>query len=80
MRHNELHSNPDKIRGAALFQLMKVQNILSQQIPPRELMDPVDGVDEKLYLYVRATAVVRSALQTVINSWLATGFTAKVLQ
>eukprot|EP00392_Amoebophrya_sp_AT5.2_P006240 g6250.t1 len=75
--HQRQASQSNKIRGAALFQLMKVQNILSQQIPPRELMDPVDGVDEKLYLYVRATAVVRSALQTVINSWLATGFTAK---
>ncbi|CAD7957194.1 unnamed protein product [Amoebophrya sp. A120] len=76
--HQRAASQSNKIRGAALFQLMKIQNILSQQIAPSDLMDLHDGRDEKLYLYVRATAVVRSALQTVINSWLATGFTAKV--
>jgi len=76
--HQKAASQSNKIRGAALFQLMKIQNILSQSLRPRDLMDHSDTVDSKLFLYVRATSVVRSALQCVINSWLSTGFSSKV--
>jgi hypothetical protein len=57
---------------------MKIQNILSQRVPPRDLYDMHDTVDDRLFLYIRATAVVRSSLQIVLQSWLQSGFTAKV--
>ena len=85
MSHQKAASQSNKIRGAALFQLMKIQNILSAETPPRDLYDlrdnrsPNGGVDDqKLFLFTRATATVRSALQTVINSWLASGFVSRV--
>ena len=78
MFHQKSASQSNKIRGAALFQLMKIQNILSQKIQARDLYARDDTVDQKLFLYVRATSTVRSSLQCVINSWLSTGFTSKI--
>lgn len=78
VNHQKAASQSNKIRGAALFQLMKIQNILSQRIQARDLYAAADTVDQKLFLYVRATSTVRSSLQCVINSWLSTGFTSKI--
>ncbi|CAD7975583.1 unnamed protein product, partial [Amoebophrya sp. A25] len=60
--HQRAASQSNRIRGAAFFQLKKIQNILSPQIPPRDLMDANQGgfPEMKLFLYVRAAAVVRS--------------------
>lgn len=121
LHHPKPASQSNKIRGAALSQLMKVQNILSSAIPPTDLYDENDvaemyaadllssnqvfadwsaykermkelgnpnfiGKEEnphrlkyaKLSLYVKATAIVRTSLQVILNSWMQTGFSSKV--
>eukprot|EP00437_Effrenium_voratum_P024126 CAMPEP_0181406206 /NCGR_PEP_ID=MMETSP1110-20121109/5153_1 /TAXON_ID=174948 /ORGANISM="Symbiodinium sp., Strain CCMP421" /LENGTH=1066 /DNA_ID=CAMNT_0023528613 /DNA_START=57 /DNA_END=3258 /DNA_ORIENTATION=+ len=65
------------VRGAAFAQLIKVQHIVAQQIQPKALYDPADAGRAKLLLYVRATASVRSALQSIMASWFAADFGAR---
>ncbi|CAE7560880.1 unnamed protein product [Symbiodinium sp. CCMP2456] len=65
------------VRGAAFAQLIKVQHIVAQQIQPKVLYDPADADRAKLLLYVRATACVRSALQSIMASWFAADFGAR---
>jgi hypothetical protein len=66
------------VRGAAFTQLMKVQQIVSQQIPPHNLYDPSDEKHAKLFLYLRGTACIRTALQVISASWLAEGSEPRV--
>ncbi|CAJ1411292.1 unnamed protein product [Effrenium voratum] len=65
------------VRGAAFAQLIKVQQIAAHGVQPKALYDPADGDRAKLFLYVRATACVRSALQTIMASWFAADFGAR---
>eukprot|EP00931_Biecheleriopsis_adriatica_P096456 TRINITY_DN7010_c0_g1_i1.p1 TRINITY_DN7010_c0_g1~~TRINITY_DN7010_c0_g1_i1.p1 ORF type:complete len:5389 (-),score=1202.56 TRINITY_DN7010_c0_g1_i1:94-16260(-) len=65
------------VRGAAFTQLMKVQQIVAQGIEPKVLFDTTDGDQQKLFLYVRATACIRSALQSIMASWFAADFGAR---
>eukprot|EP00397_Hematodinium_sp_SG-2012_P000244 GEMP01000244.1.p1 GENE.GEMP01000244.1~~GEMP01000244.1.p1 ORF type:complete len:1089 (+),score=233.94 GEMP01000244.1:4462-7728(+) len=60
------------VRGATLGQLMKIQAILNTGLQAKDLY--ADEEDCKLFLYVRATSVIRMALQCVTSSWLAAGF------
>merc|ERR1712083_227609 len=66
------------MRGAAFSQLMKTQTITAQAIRPVQLFDKADSAQRaKLYLYVRATACIRAALQSIMGSWFAADFGAK---
>jgi hypothetical protein len=69
-QHTKFASKSAAIRGAAFTQLMKVQQIVSQQIPPHNLFDASDGKQSKLFLYLRAVACIRNALQVMQASWL----------
>jgi len=72
--HPKVAANSASVRGAAFAQLMKVQNIVAQSVQPQALFDPADGKRAKLFLYVKATASIRSALQIITSSWLAADF------
>jgi len=61
-------------RGAALSQLMKVQRVIVADTPPADLFDAEDGDDACLWMYIRSTACVRAALQSILNGWLNTGY------
>jgi len=65
------------VRGAAFSQLIKVQNIVAQSIRAPTLFDPADEARAKLYLYIRATASIRAALQVIMGSWFAADFGAR---
>merc|ERR1711988_192730 len=75
--HPRSASHSPAVRGAALAQMMKVQNVLSARTPAAAFFDPRDGDRSKVLLYVRAIACVRCALQCVVGSWLAAGFGSK---
>lgn len=75
--HPKEAAQSSRVRGAAFAQLIKVQQIVAQGILPKALYDPADGDRAKLFLYVRATACVRSALQTIMASWFAADFGAR---
>jgi len=72
--HPKAAANSSAVRGAAFSQLMKVQQIVAQDIPSHYLYDHADGKRSKLFLYLRATACIRSALQCITGSWLAADF------
>jgi hypothetical protein len=72
--HPETAANSAAVRGAAFSQLIKVQTIVAQSVQPRQLFDAADGKREKLFLYVRATACIREALQCIMASWFAADF------
>eukprot|EP00929_Paragymnodinium_shiwhaense_P112708 TRINITY_DN80975_c0_g1_i1.p1 TRINITY_DN80975_c0_g1~~TRINITY_DN80975_c0_g1_i1.p1 ORF type:complete len:3310 (+),score=790.33 TRINITY_DN80975_c0_g1_i1:1463-9931(+) len=72
--HPKAASNSSSVRGAAFSQLMKVQQIVAQDIPSHFLYDNADGKRAKLFLYLRATACIRCALQCITGSWLAADF------
>lgn len=69
--HTKAAAKSATVRGAAFSQLMKVQSIVAQNIPSHNLFDPADGAREKLFLYLRAVACIRGALQCIAASWLA---------
>lgn len=75
--HPRAASHSPAVRGAALAQMMKVQNVLNARTPAAAFFDPRDGTRAKVLLYVRAIACVRCALQSVVGSWLAAGFGSK---
>lgn len=75
--HPRTASHSPLVRGAALAQMMKVQNVLSARTPASAFFDPRDGGRSKVLLYVRAIACVRCALQCVVGSWLSAGFGSK---
>jgi hypothetical protein len=75
--HPKAAAQSAAVRGAAFMQLMKVQQIVAQNIQPKALYDPTDGNRDKLFLYIRATACIRSALQTIMASWFAADFGAR---
>lgn len=75
--HPKEAAQSSTVRGAAFAQLIKVQHIVAQGILPKALYEPADGERAKLFLYVRATACVRSALQTIMASWFAADFGAR---
>eukprot|EP00747_Dinoflagellata_sp_TGD_P102943 gnl/TRDRNA2_/TRDRNA2_168802_c3_seq1.p1 gnl/TRDRNA2_/TRDRNA2_168802_c3~~gnl/TRDRNA2_/TRDRNA2_168802_c3_seq1.p1 ORF type:complete len:506 (-),score=104.37 gnl/TRDRNA2_/TRDRNA2_168802_c3_seq1:90-1439(-) len=72
--HPEAASSSPSVRAAAFAQLMKIQNIVAQGTITASLYDEEDGDRAKLYLYIRATACVRSALQTIMGSWFAANY------
>jgi hypothetical protein len=61
-------------RGAALSQLMKVQRAVSNDVDPKTLYDADDEDDAMIWMYIRSSACVRAALQSVLNAWLNTGY------
>eukprot|EP00927_Polykrikos_kofoidii_P072534 TRINITY_DN68639_c0_g1_i1.p1 TRINITY_DN68639_c0_g1~~TRINITY_DN68639_c0_g1_i1.p1 ORF type:complete len:1218 (-),score=141.06 TRINITY_DN68639_c0_g1_i1:58-3609(-) len=69
--HAKAAANSAVVRSASFSQLMKVQQIVAQDIPSQTLYDPSDGDRAKLFLYLRATACIRCALQCITGSWLA---------
>eukprot|EP00930_Biecheleria_cincta_P042926 TRINITY_DN29538_c0_g1_i1.p1 TRINITY_DN29538_c0_g1~~TRINITY_DN29538_c0_g1_i1.p1 ORF type:complete len:5332 (-),score=1004.55 TRINITY_DN29538_c0_g1_i1:66-16061(-) len=75
--HPKAAAQSAAVRGAAFTQLMKVQQIVAQNIQPKALYDPADGNRDKLFLYIRATACIRSALQSIMASWFAADFGAR---
>jgi len=75
--HPKAAAFSSKVRGAAFSQLMKVQNIVAMNIRAPQLLDSADGERAKLYLYVRATACIRAALQSIMGSWFAADFGAR---
>uniref|UniRef100_A0A7S2JHE2 Uncharacterized protein n=1 Tax=Zooxanthella nutricula TaxID=1333877 RepID=A0A7S2JHE2_9DINO len=75
--HPKAAANSAAVRGAAFAQLMKVQNIIANGVQPQALFDPADGARGKLFLYVQATACIRSALQSITGSWFAADFGAR---
>eukprot|EP00405_Crypthecodinium_cohnii_P049705 CAMPEP_0206604834 /NCGR_PEP_ID=MMETSP0325_2-20121206/49826_1 /ASSEMBLY_ACC=CAM_ASM_000347 /TAXON_ID=2866 /ORGANISM="Crypthecodinium cohnii, Strain Seligo" /LENGTH=479 /DNA_ID=CAMNT_0054119803 /DNA_START=35 /DNA_END=1470 /DNA_ORIENTATION=- len=72
--HPRVAANSPTVRGAAFAQLMKVQNMVANSVQPPALYDPADGSRAKLFLYIRATACIRSALQVITASWPAADF------
>jgi len=73
--HPQIAAHSAAVRGAAFSQLIKVQNIVAQAVQPSQLFDPVtDGKRAKLFMYVRATACIRQALQSIMGSWLSADF------
>jgi len=75
--HPKAAAQSPAVRGAAFTQLMKVQQIVAQSIQPKALMDEADKDRAKLFLYIRATACIRAALQSIMGSWFAADFGAR---
>jgi hypothetical protein len=75
--HPKAAAHSAAVRGAAFSQLMKVQHIVAKSLPPKDLYDANDGKSAKLFLYVRATACIRCALQSIMGSWFAADFGAR---
>jgi hypothetical protein len=75
--HPKTAAHSAAVRGAAFSQLMKVQTIVAQSVQPSQLYDKTDGKREKLFLYVRATACIRQALQCIMASWPSAEFGAQ---
>jgi len=75
--HPKAAANSATVRGAAFAQLMKIQQMVAKGLDPRTLLDPEDGNRGKLFLYIKATASIRSALATITGSWLAADFGAR---
>lgn len=75
--HPKAAANSASVRGAAFAQLMKVQSMVAVSVQPASLYDPADGARDKLFLYIKATACIRAALQCVTGSWLAADFGAR---
>jgi hypothetical protein len=71
--HAKCAAASSAVRGAAFTQLMKVQQIVSQRIPSRNLHDPADSTRAKVLFSLRGAACVRNALQVLSGSWLAEG-------
>jgi len=71
--HARAAANSSSVRGAAFSQLMKIQSVVAMGITAPSLYDPMDGARSKLYLYIRAAACLRAALQCVVGSWFAEG-------
>eukprot|EP00928_Gymnodinium_smaydae_P099166 TRINITY_DN9391_c0_g1_i2.p1 TRINITY_DN9391_c0_g1~~TRINITY_DN9391_c0_g1_i2.p1 ORF type:complete len:2727 (-),score=688.67 TRINITY_DN9391_c0_g1_i2:97-8277(-) len=68
--HAQATAGSAVVRGSCFAQLMKVQQIIAQKVPSHFLLDKQDGKQAKLFLYLRAVASVRSALQCIASSWL----------
>lgn len=77
--HPKAAANSAAVRGAAFSQLMKVQSILAQSVQPKFLFDPTDGDRQKLFLYIRATACIQCALQSITGCWFAADFGARFM-
>jgi len=75
--HAKAAAHSSVVRGAAFTQLMKVQNIVATSVQSRSLYDTGDGKRAKLFLYIRATACIRMALQCIMGSWFAAEFGAR---
>jgi hypothetical protein len=75
--HPKVAAHSSAVRGAAFAQLMKVQTIIAQSIGSKELYDIGDGHRAKLFLFVRVSACIRGALQTIMGSWFAADFGAR---
>jgi len=76
--HPKAAANSAAVRGAAFMQLMKIQTMVAQSVQPTTIYDPADVREkQKLFLYSRATACIRSALQSITGSWLAADFGAR---
>jgi len=75
--HAKHSAQSPTVRACALAQLLKAQRLLLDETPPRKLHDTSDGQDRNLWLFVRVTSAIRSALQVVLASWLSAGYTSK---
>jgi hypothetical protein len=75
--HAKAAANSSTVRGAAFSQLIKVQSIIAKSIGSKELYDMKDGTRAKLFLFVRVSACIRGALQTIMGSWFAADFGAR---
>jgi hypothetical protein len=75
-QHPKVAAHSPHVRGAAFSQLMKVQSIISRGVGTKTLYDPADGSRAKLFLYVRISASIRGALQSIMGSWFAADFGA----
>lgn len=75
--HAKAAANSSSVRGVAFSQLMKVQQIVAQAQPSHKLFDKADGKRAKLFLYLRATASIRAALQCITGSWLSADYGAQ---
>jgi len=75
--HAKAAATSATVRGAAFSQLIKVQSIIAQGIASKNLHDLEDGDRGKLFLFVRVSACIRGALQTIMGSWFAADFGAR---
>jgi len=72
--HPKASSFSVSARGAALAQMLKVQRVLAADTQPSALLDDDDGDDALLWMFIRSAACIRTALQSVLNGWLHSGF------
>jgi hypothetical protein len=69
--HPSLANNTPAVLNCALTQVAKVFRVIENQVEGYRLYDPADGQRNKVFLYLRAVACVRTAIQCIAGSWLA---------
>jgi hypothetical protein len=70
--HASLATGSAAVRNAALTQLSKVFRTIEHQVDGHKLYDVADGQRNKVFLYLRAVACVRAAIQCIAAGWLST--------
>lgn len=67
--HASVATGSAAVQSAALTQLSKVFRIIENEVEGYRLYDVADGQRNKVFLYLRAVACVRAAIQCIAAGW-----------